>query len=965
MKNLNFNVLVAALFLSISTFSQNSIIRGIVFENETGETLPGAVVAIPTTGVAVATDFDGAFTLKVSPGTYTLNISFISFETKVIENVKVNENQTLNIGEIGLSEASTGLEEVVVKVEAIKNSENAMLKMKMRSTNVIDGISADNLRKIGDSDAASSMKRVSGASVEGGKYVFVRGLGDRYTKTTLNGVDIPGLDPDRNSLQMDIFPTNIIDNLVVYKSFSAELPADFTGGIIDIDTKDFPEEKSGSVSISAGYNPQFHFNKNYLTYEGGKTDFLGFDDGTREIPATGNIPQFSDVVGNPDGEKATRYKEILGNFNPTLAAMQRASFMDYSLGSSFGNQINKEKVTHGYNLALSYKNNTEFYQDVIYGRYGLEGDPDINQKVVRELQTGNYGVNNVLISALGGYSVKTKNAKYNVKSLFLQNGESKAGVFDYFNSDQGAVFNGYQHNLEYNQRTLANLLISGEHRFDSSNIDVEWKVSPTISRIKDPDIRFTRYEIRGNLFVVGTEAGFPERIWRELEEENIVSLVNTTKTFKVSEKDVKLNFGARHTYKNRDFSVRNFLLNVRDMTLTGDPNELLQPENIWPYNGQVSKGTTYEVSFLPSNPNQFNANVNNYATYLSSEFTPVNRLKAIIGVRVEKYTQRYTGTDQLKVNVLNNDIVLDDLDLFPTANLVYSLTEKQNLRGSYSQTIARPSLKELSYAEIYDPITGRTFIGGLFRDANDQAGVVYWDGNLQSSDIQNFDLRWETFGTYGQMFSVGAFYKQFKNPIEIVQFATQAGAFQPRNVGDGTVLGAEFEFRKSLMFIADTLRNFKFTTNITLVESRIKYSETEKESRIANARTNQPAIGDYRNMAGQAPYIINSGFSFGGAEKGFWNGFEAGIYYNVQGPTLQFVGIVDRPDIYTVPFHSLNFNMNKTAGKEKNINLGFKVSNILLDKKELVFKSFDSEDQFFTSINPGINFSFSLSYKFL
>lgn len=944
--------------------AQSATIRGKVFEDATGETLPGAVVAIPATGMAAATDFDGVFTLKVTPGTYTLNISFISFETKVIENVKVTENQVLNIGEIGLEEASTGLEEIVVKVEAIKNSENAMLKMKMRSTNVIDGISSDNLRKIGDSDAASSMKRVSGASVEGGKYVFVRGLGDRYTKTTLNGVDIPGLDPDRNALQMDIFPTNVIDNLVVYKSFSAELPADFTGGIIDIDTKDFPEEKIGNISVSAGYNPNFHFNKNYLTYEGGKTDFLGFDDGTRDLPATGNIPQFSDVVGNPTGEEADRYKQILGNFNPTLAAMERTSFMDYSVGSSLGNQINKEKVTHGYNFAVAYKNSTEFYKDIAYGRYGLSGDSSVTEMEVRELQTGSFGVNNVLLSGLGSYALKTKSTKLNLKLLHLQNGESKAGIFDYVNADQGAIFYGYQHNLEYTQKSLSNALFSLEHRLDSSKIDLEFKLSPTLSQIKDPDIRFTRYETRGDKLVIGTEAGFPERIWRELYETNIFSAFNSTKELKLFNKDAKIKAGAKFAFKERDYSIKNFLLNVRNLELTGDPNELLAPENIWPYNDNSTSGTTYEVSFLPTNPNQFNANALNLATYLSSEFTPINRLKAVIGVRVEKYTQRYTGQDQLGTNVLVNDVVLDDLDLFPTANLVYNLTEKQNLRGSYSQTIARPSLKELSYAEIYDPITGRTFIGGLFRDANDQAGVVYWDGKLQSSDIQNFDLRWETFGTYGQMFSVGAFYKQFKNPIEIVQFATQAGAFQPRNVGDGTVLGAEFEFRKSLMFIADTLRNFKFTTNVTVVESRIKYSETEKESRDNNARAGQ-TVGEYRNMAGQAPYIINTGFSFGGAEKGFWDGFEAGLYYNVQGPTLQFVGIVDRPDIYTVPFHSLNFNMNKAAGKEKNINLGFKVSNILLDKKQSVFRSFNAEDQFFTSINPGINIDFSLSYRFL
>ncbi|MBK6526392.1 MAG: TonB-dependent receptor plug domain-containing protein [Crocinitomicaceae bacterium] len=175
----------------------------------------------------------------------------------------------------------------------------------------------ETFRTTGDGDAAGAITRMPGVSVSGGKYVCVRGLGDRYNKTLLNGGDIPGLDPDRNAIQRDIFPTNVIDNMIVHKSFVADLPADFTGGIIDIGLKAFPEKSQGSISFSGSYNPNFHFNSDYLTYDGGKTDFLGFDDGTREIPAVNNIPFFSQAVGNPTGEKGLRYQEILAAFNPT------------------------------------------------------------------------------------------------------------------------------------------------------------------------------------------------------------------------------------------------------------------------------------------------------------------------------------------------------------------------------------------------------------------------------------------------------------------------------------------------------------------------------------------------------------------------------------------------------------------------------------------------------------------------
>jgi TonB-dependent receptor len=960
-----FRFIFSVLFFgfSFTSVAQNGFIRGTIFEDATGDNIPGVQVQVLGTNTGAVSDLEGKFSITTAPGTYSLKISFMTYQTITINDVVVKEGEVTLFNDIRMKEALNEMAEVVVTAEMAKNNENSLLTMKMKSANLIDGISAANFKKIGDSDAANAMKRVPGVSLSNGKYVYVRGLGDRYNKTTLNGVDIPGLDPDRNAIQMDIFPTAIIDNIIVNKSFAAELPADFTGGVIDISIKDFPESKKGSFSLSTSYNPYFHFNPNYLTYEGGKTDFLGFDDGTREIPAVTNIPFYAEAIGNPEGEKATRYKQILGSFNPTLAAMQQTSLMDFSFGTSFGNQFSKNDVTMGYNLVFSYKNETEFYQNAEFGRYGLSADPDVFAMDAREVQIGDYGVNNVLLTGLAGFAIKTKNSKVGIDFLHLQNGESKAGIFDYDNSDQGAVFSGFQHNLEYSQRSLSNLLFSGKHNFPSSKFELEWKVSPTLSKVNDPDIRFTRYELRNALFIISTEAGFPERIWREIQETNLVGLVNATKEFEFLGEKAKLKFGTLFSYKERDFVIRTFALNIRNLKLTGDPNELFLPENVWPSNNSVVTGTTYESNFFPVNPNKFNSNISNIAGYASTEITPIKNLKAIVGLRTEFYTQRYTGQDQLGYNVLNNDIVLQDLGIFPSVNFVYSLTSKQNLRLSFGKTVARPSFKELSYAEIFDPITGRTFIGGLFRDANDIEGVVYWDGELTNTDIFNYDLRWEVFPKPGQTISLSAFYKKFINPIEIVQFATQAGAFQPRNVGDAEVLGGEIEIRQSLQFISEKLNPFSLVLNLTFAESRIKLSKTEYDSRVENARTGQ-VIDEYRNMAGQAPYIINGGFAYNGGEKGFLKGFEAGVYYNVQGPTLEYTGIVDRPDIYAVPFHSLNFNANKTFGKDDRMQLGLKVSNILNDVRESVFMSFNTTDEYFTRLDQGISFQLRFNYNF-
>lgn len=957
--------LIIALFFSFFTLqitAQQSVIRGTITEDATGEPLPGVTVFVEGTTIGAMSDFDGEFSIPIAPGLYDLRVSFISYETINIKGLKVEPGKVSLLDNLKMKEANFELAEVVVTAAAVRNTEAALMTVKAKAANMLDGISSSNFRKIGDSDAASSIKRVPGVSVEGGKYVFVRGLGDRYTKTILNGMDIPGLDPDRNTLQMDIFPTNIIDNIIVYKTFAAELPADFTGGIIDIATKDFPEQRTSSISLGAGYNPDMHLNKDFLTYEGGTTDWLGFDDGTRKIPATEDIPQYTEVFLNPNSEQAMRYKEILSSFNPVLAASNKQNFIDYNLGYSLGNQINRPKASWGYSLNLSYKSETEFYKDADFGRVGIYPQKDSTRFERREYNVGNLGISNVMVNGMLGLAYKTKTSKIRLNVLRLQNGESTAGVFDYEGSDKGSNFVAFQQILEYNERSMTNALLSGKHVFAGNSWEIEWKISPTLSRIYDPDIRFTRYEIRGeNSWRIGTETGFPERIWRELNEYNLNGQLGLTHNFNVLGRKAKLLAGSGYTFKERDFIVRNFNLNIRNVPLTGDMNELFFPENLWPLNGDRNKGTTYEAPFLPDNSNKFDADMTNIAGYASVELSPFARMRSIIGIRVEDFLLRYSGQNQ-QGEVFNNEEVLDQFDFFSTVNLIYSITEKQNLRLAYAKTIARPSFKEMSYAEIFDPISGKIFVGGLFEDKDNISGVVYWDGKLQTTDIHNLDLRWEMFQDQGQMFSVSGFYKKFYKPIEIVQFVQMVNAFQPRNVGDGRVFGVEIEARKNLNFINPYLSYLTFVTNLSVISSRIEMTDSEFASRQLWARDGE-TVDNYREMAGQAPYLVNAGFLFEGVENGFFKDTELALFYNVQGPTLQIVGIVDRPDIYSLPFHSLNFNASKKFGKSKRAQIGIKIDNLLSQSKKSVFRAHNTQEEYDEFLSPGRKFQLRFQYN--
>lgn len=955
---------LAILFLVIAfqlitsfVFAQNGTIRGAIFDESTGEPLYGVSVLVKETSTGAVTDFDGKFEVQVAPGSYTLQISYISFATVNLTEVLVEDGKVTVLSDVLMKTEESELETVTVSAAAIRTTESALMSVKRNAPNLLDGISASTFRQIGDGDAASAVRRVTGVSIEGGKYVYVRGLGDRYTKTILNGVDIPGLDPDRNTIQMDIFPTNVIDNIVVSKSFTAELPADFTGGVVDIETKDFPEEKSFRLSLSGGVNPSMHFNKNYLTYQGGKTDWLGYDDGIRKSPTAGrtDIPQFANVIGNPNGAKGQEYQSLLRAFNKTLGPTTQPSFMDYGLSLSFGNQIARPKVTWGYNAALTYKNDTEFYQNARFNLFAKPIDANKNELEALQIQKGDYGVNSVLLGGLAGIAMKTKSSKLKLNFLHLQNGESKSGIFDYESSNLGANFQAKQYNLEYSQRALTSVLLSGNHFINGKAWEINWKLAPTRSSIEDPDIRFTRFRVPNN--TIGPEVGLPARIWRNLQENNLVGKLDLTKNMSLWNQDAKLKFGGSYTFKERNFEIQSFAFATGTTPLDGNPNSVLQESNL--FSSTNRNGVRFNPDFIPNNPNSFQSSLTNLGGYVSAEANPLPNLKAILGLRVEKYTQFYTGTNQNSTIIFNEEKVLDDLNFFPTLNLVVNVKEAQNLRFSVARTIARPSFKELSFAEIIDPISGRTFVGGLFKETTNGGTEVLWDGNLVSTNINNFDVRWEMFQPKGEMWSVGVFYKTFEKPIEIVQFISDGGSFQPRNVGNGTVLGMELEFRKSLKFISPSLEKFQWNTNLTLTQSQITMSATEKKSRQLTAREGQ-VIGTTRDMAGQAPYIINTGIAY----SDYTTGWEAGVYYNVQGPTLNMVGFGNRTDTYAVPFNSLNVNINKTFGADERIRASFGVQNLLNDKREFIYSSYGAKDQFFTQLSPGVRANFSLSFSF-
>tara|TARA_B110001469_G_scaffold49582_1_gene48240 strand:- start:21783 stop:24557 length:2775 start_codon:yes stop_codon:yes gene_type:complete len=922
----------------ISVFSlnaQSGLIRGVIIDNEFQDPVPFTNIIVKEVGTGTTSDFDGNYEIELSEGVYTLMFSFMGYETLEISDVKVS-SQELAVVNVTMNTLAQGLDEVVISVSASKNTETSVLEFQKKSVSLVDGLSSQRIKSSGASNIASAVKSVPGVSVQGGKYVYVRGLGDRYTKSILNGIDIPGLDPDRNTIQMDIFPTNILDNVIVIKSATADMPADFTGGIVDVLTKEFPNSKRLSISVSSAYNPKMHYNNNYLSSVSSNTDFLGFDDGLRSIPVNPN--QGYSVL---EGINSPKISEVTNKFNPNMSALKKTSLGDYSFSISGGNQKTiGSDMRLGYFGSFSYKNTTDFYEKSQNNTFYKEADSKIFQLSKNRTQNGPLGQNSVILSAMGGFSFKTSLSKYKLNILHIQNGESSAGIFDQtvnLNDSKELL----KHNLDYTQRAITNILISGTHTFNQDSAwKLNWKLSPTKSSIKDKDVRTTSFEVVDNGTFQIKENDKPTRIWRNLDELNLVGKLDLERKLKLFNNDSKLKFGTLGSFKEREYDIYSFRINVPDnmgILNNGNPDDLLKSSNLWSpnnifgnhialyTNGGVEKGKNYDANQLT------------LAGYSSIEFKIGIKLKSVIGIRAEKFIQKYSGENSGGTINYQDEKVIDKLDVFPSTNLIYSLKENSNIRFSYSKTTARPSFKEASIAEIFDPLSNMTFIGNI---------------KLRPSYIDNLDLKFEIFGDKNELFAVSGFYKSFQDPIELSYYESATENFQPKNLGNAKVFGLEFEMRKQIS------QAIGININASIIESKQEYGTSELNLRTNGLRVGE-SLGTYRRLQGQSPYLINSSIDYKDE-----NGLITGLFFNMQGKTLEVVGTGFAPDVYTHPFESLNFNLSKKIGENKNKTFTVKIENLLDSKKESYYESFKAVNRIFSFRDLGRTFSIGYNVNF-
>ena len=957
MKYLKVSFILLFFLSSLLLAQAKGIITGKVVDSETGEPLPGVNVVIEGTMRGAATDIDGVYRITdLQPGTYTLVASYIGYSQITIQDVKVTPGKVQKVDFTMGMEVLAG-QEVVVTAEALENTEAALLKERQKSNSVSDAISAEAISRSGSGDAAQAMKQVTGASVVDGKYVYIRGLGERYSSTHLNGAELPSADPDKKAFQMDLFPSNLLENIVTLKTFTPDKPGNFSGGVVDIGTKTFPESFTLSASSSVTYNSQSTLNDNFLGYHRGDKFWLAADDGVHDLPLTlqnsqieipsATLARIRARSGN--FELANQIDHVSHSFNNVMAPVKESGPVNQSYNLSIGNQTSLLGRPLGYLAGLTYSNSASFYKDGVTGRYTL-GDSDadgLNPQLLLndsegKLETSYGGLFNL------GYKLSPNN-KIIFNSVYSKSAGSSAryqlGTWpkEYTLADSTNFFENRV--LKYTERKLNSFQLRGEHLFSAFlNSSVEWSASTATNSQDEPDTRYFANIMRvseGDTTYTARHSGFrdPSRYFRNMDETNQNYSLDVSIPFKQwSGLSSKIKVGGAYKHTEREFRERVFSYSTA-LNYNGDPYAFFAAANMGIVSIDTMANGRYNVAFgntvreNSKTKNNYDGDLEVAAGYAMFELPVTPLFKFVGGARYE--TTNLTATSQDTTQPIGN---VKEADWLPSLNFVYMVNPNINVRLAYTKTLARPTFREVAPFESFEFIQGNFFIG---------------NPELDRTLINNYDIRWEWFMRPGEIVALSAFYKDLKNPIERVIIGGTNGQIQYQNVNEATVYGVEFEVRKQLDIISPALSHFSSGLNFSYAYSQINIAETE----LAVRKAVNPEAEDTRPLQGQSPYLLNLSLNYDHMK----NDLAMGLYLNLFGKRLSNVSMGGTPDVYERPRAELDFT--GTKGLLNHLDLKFGVKNILDSKYK---EAYEFKGQEFTYLEYGFGRSYSigLSYKF-
>ena len=874
----------------------NGKITGTVVDSQTGESLIGVNVVIEGTIKGTATDIDGRYTIRnVEPGTYTIVVSYLSFATQTITNVVVDQGQTLTL-DILLQEETEFLDEIVVTADVVKSGEAGLLSIQRKSVPVQDGISFEEISRGSDGNVGAAMKKVAGVSVVGGKDIYVRGLGNRYSNVQLNGSPIPSTNPNKKEAPLDILSAGIIDNIVVQKTYTPDQSGEFSGGSVQIITKEFPNEKKIGFSYSTSVNGHYSM-QNYLGYNGGGRDFLGYDDGFRNLPSDIKDGEISDT------REATRVVEQLNN---SWSSKNITSLPSQKMGFTYANQFDNATIPVGIvsNVSYKYETSSRFDEDL---RYIVNYKEDTGEASLGSEYKRNTGIESTNLSTmLNIFAKPNSTTKVGIKNLYSNSSSNKFSeiVGSYFNFD---AINS-QTVLEFDRRAIFSSSLNAEKYFENfyqSKLDVVVSYSKAVRDL--PDRRTTQY--------AENEIGIYEIVFPNRGNTHFFSFQNDNNYSGKLDysfgglNDVKIKTGGVFLIKDRDFKSYKLVYEKRsefsNSDLSASPENILTAENI--RNESVG---LYESS---SSRDSYRGYQQLFAGYISMNWNLADKWIFEGGLRAENSAQ-----------FIDDEVLINELDYLPALNITYRPTEKINLRSAISITLARPEFRELSNFSFQDYIGGRT---------------VYGNPDLKRTRIYNYDLRFELFPETGELLAVSAFYKYFENPIEIFYRITQNNEVKFDNVNSASLFGLELEARRN---ISERLR---LNTNFSYILSQVNYADGQAIGRQAN---------EERTMFGQSPFTVNVNafYTFPEIKS------DLTISFNTFGKRISTVGNNEQPDDeFEQPFNKLDITFVKRLN---NTSLTASIENLLGDdvvykQGDVITNRYEIG----TSFSLGISFSFN------
>ena len=948
-------------------------IKGVVIDQKSKETLIGAVItAVPGNGsknatqekddIKAVTDIDGNFSLQnLKDGTYTLYIKYVGYKTQKIDGVQLKGGKKIDgkaivsskdtsskndasekaLLTIALQPDEQQLKEVTVTAVERRNTDAAMIQVAKNSPVIVSNVSAQEISRTQDTNAGEVIRRVPGVSLIDDKFVMVRGLSQRYNNVWVNGGAVPSSEADSRAFSFDIIPSSQIDNLTIVKSPTAEYPADYSGGFIIVNTKEIPAENSFNIAVGGNWNTSSAF-QNFSYSKGSRTDFLGFDNGLRNlngsIHATLNLQL--DANGKPVGDYAT---SLLGNgLNNDWLVKNRKPLGDLKLAASLNQRWMLGGRTLGMLAALNYTNEYRTYENMENNLYGIYDAANDKPNYLRHSVDDQYN-NNVRLGAMLNFTFLSKdgNHKYQLKNIFNQLATSRytwrEGVSAQSNLERSAEY-------YYRSRTTYNGQLTGKHTFTSDALD--WSIGYAYANRHLPDRR--RYLIddalESGVYALSTGNDI-SREWTQLDE-HIFSLgVNDKHHFKFGNFEPDLQVGAYGEYRSREYQTRNFIYNW-NVSANNMPSDFRHSDIPTLLSSEANMG--YDKLYLLEEKqmrNNYRGHNTLGAGYLAMSL-PFGKLGIHAGVRFEHNDMELISNSRDYEKSESSRHYKTD-DVFPSLNTTYKISDQHQVRLSYGRSINRPEFREVSSSVYYD---------------FDLASNVQGNTELKNCYVDNLDLRYEWYPSRGELISLAVFYKHFDSPIEWTY--TVAGGtsliYSYKNAKSANNYGVELDIRKNLGFIG--LNDFSWSFNGALIKSKVQFEKGAKE--------------EDRPMQGQSPYLINTGIFY----KNEPLKMDIALLYNRIGKRIIGVGRSEGstgddsnsrvPHSYEMPRNTIDFSLAKKFGDHLELKLN--VRDLLAEK--IYYKQFadvtysdgskKEVEEIARCYKPGRNIGLQAIYKF-